>query len=546
MAAPEMTAKQKIESVFPFEKDIAAELLEIIPQNQTKYLMDGELREWKGPMQDVYSPVCVRDSSGVSPKLLGSYPLMTEKESLEALKAAAAAYDNGRGEWPTMSVAGRIEHVEEFLFRMKSVKKEVVNLLMWEIGKTLPDSEKEFDRTVEYIRKTIDSLKELDRISSRFVIEERVIGQIRRSPLGVVLSMGPYNYPLNETFTTLIPVLIMGNTVILKPPKYGVLLYSPLLELFRDCFPKGVVNTLYGDGPRIISPLMASGGIDVLAFIGSSRVADILKKQHPSPHRLRSVLGLDAKNEAIILPDADLDLTVKECVTGSLSFNGQRCTALKILFVHSKVADEFLAKFSAAVGSLRIGMPWENGVFITPLPEPGKTQYLAGLVADAEDNGARIVNESGGAVNGTFFNPAVLYPVNSKMKVYTEEQFGPVVPVVPFDDISQPLDYIINSKYGQQVSIFGNDPDVIAGLIDPLVNQVSRVNINSQCQRGPDVFPFTGRKDSAEGTLSVSDALRVFSIRALVAAKDADVNKAILTGITREHKSQFVSTDFIF
>ncbi len=546
MAAPEMTAKQKIESIFPFEKDIAAELLEIIPQNQTKYLMDGELREWKGPMQDVYSPVCVMDSSGVSPKLLGSYPLMTEKESLEALKAAAAAYDNGRGEWPTMSVAGRIEHVEEFLFRMKSVKKEVVNLLMWEIGKTLPDSEKEFDRTVEYIRKTIDSLKELDRISSRFVIEEGVIGQIRRSPLGVVLSMGPYNYPLNETFTTLIPVLIMGNTVILKPPKYGVLLYSPLLDLFRDCFPKGVVNTLYGDGPRIISPLMASGGIDVLAFIGSSRVADILKKQHPSPHRLRSVLGLDAKNEAIILPDADLDLTVKECVTGSLSFNGQRCTALKILFVHSKVADEFLAKFSAAVGSLRIGMPWENGVFITPLPEPGKTQYLAGLVADAEDNGARIVNESGGAVNGTFFNPAVLYPVNSKMKVYTEEQFGPVVPVVPFDDISQPLDYIINSKYGQQVSIFGNDPDVIAGLIDPLVNQVSRVNINSQCQRGPDVFPFTGRKDSAEGTLSVSDALRVFSIRALVAAKDADVNKAILTRITREHKSQFVSTDFIF
>ena len=87
----------------------------------------------------------------------------------------------------------------------------------------------------------------------------------------------------------------MGNTVILKPPKYGVLLYRPLLEAFRTAFPKGVVNMLYGDGSRVVGPLMASGRIDVLAFIGSSRVGDIIKKQHPKPHRLRSVLGLDAK-----------------------------------------------------------------------------------------------------------------------------------------------------------------------------------------------------------------------------------------------------------
>jgi len=246
-----------------------------------------------------------------------------------------------------------------------------------------------------------------------------------------------------------------------------------------------------------------------------------------------------------VLADADLDLAVSECVLGSLSYNGQRCTALKILFVHASLVDAFLARFSAAISALTIGMPWDPGVAITPLPEEGKTKYLSELVEDAQAHGARVVNPLGGTVHGTFFYPAVLYPVNSAMRAYHEEQFGPVIPVLPFDDIEQPIRYMVESKYGQQVSIFGSDPDEIAGLIDPLVNQVCRVNVNSQCQRGPDTFPFTGRKDSAEGTLSVSDALRVFTIRTLVAAKEQTLNKTLITDIVREHKSNFLSTDFI-
>ena len=334
----------------------------------------------------------------VQPRRIGSYPLLTEKQALETLDAACRAYDHGRGEWPTMSVEERIGHVEDFAYRMKERRDDVVKLLMWEIGKALPDAEKEFDRTVDYIRDTIDALKDLDRVSSRFVIEQGVIGQIRRAPLGVVLCMGPFNYPLNETFTTLIPALIMGNTVIFKPPKIGVLLHQPLLEAFRDAFPRGVVNTVYGDGQSVISPLMQSGKIDVLAFIGSSRVADILKQQHPKPHRLRCVLGLEAKNAGIVLRDADLDLAVKECVLGSLSYNGQRCTALKILFVHRDIVDAFMTKFCDAIGRLKVGMPWDAGVQITPLPEPNKTKYLMELIDDARAKGARVVNEGGGTV----------------------------------------------------------------------------------------------------------------------------------------------------
>ncbi len=515
-----------------------------IPFHQTEYLINGELRKWDGPSREVFSPIHLKDEDGSSNKI-GSYPQLGEQEALEALDAAVAAYDDGKGKWPAMKVEERIRCIQHFIILMKEQKESVVKWLMWEIGKSFEDSNKEFDRTIQYVNDTIEALKNLDRDSSRFTIAQGIIAQVRRAPLGVVLCMGPYNYPLNETFTTLIPALIMGNTVVFKPPKLGVLLYCPLLRAFQESFPRGVVNTVYGAGSTIIGPILETGKINVLAFIGTSRVADILKKQHPKPHRMKSVLGLEAKNPAIILKDADLDLTVKECVLGALSFNGQRCTALKIIFVHENIAGSFLDKFIKEVERLKIGLPWEKDVFLTPLPEPDKPQYLTELIEDAIAKGARVVNSNGGKVHKSSFFPAIVYNVNDQMRIYDEEQFGPVIPVISYKNIQEPLDYVVNSNYGQQASIFGEEPKEMAALIDILVNQVCRVNINSQCQRGPDIFPFTGRKDSAEGTLSVSDALRVFSIRTLVAAKENENNKKIITNIIKEDCSNFLNTDFI-
>jgi acyl-CoA reductase-like NAD-dependent aldehyde dehydrogenase len=185
-------------------------------------------------------------------------------------------------------------------------------------------------------------------------------------------------------------------------------------------------------------------------------------------------------------------------------------------------------------------------VALTPLPEPQKPAYIKECLDDAIAKGAKIINPNGGLTHESFVYPAIVYPVNAQMKLYTEEQFGPVVPVVAFDDLEETITYLIESTHGQQVSIFSNDQEEVASLIDPLVNQVSRVNINCQCQRGPDVFPFTGRKDSAEGTLSVVDALRSFSIRSLVAAKFNDNNKHLFNEIVDKNSSNFLSTKFLF
>ncbi|MNZ21503.1 NADP-dependent glyceraldehyde-3-phosphate dehydrogenase [compost metagenome] len=541
-----MTTASQLEGLFPTADAIPERYRVGAPIEQREYLVNGELRHWEGPLATVRSPIFLATEQGDRQVVLGSTPLLDAEAALEALDAAVAAYDHGRGLWPTLRVAERIQYVEGFLARMREQRDTVVRLLMWEIGKNLKDSEKEFDRTCDYIVDTIEALKQLDRRSSRFELEQGTLGQIRRVPLGVALCMGPYNYPLNETFTTLIPALIMGNTVVFKPAKFGVLLIRPLLEAFRDSFPPGVINIIYGRGRETVSALMASGKIDVFAFIGTHKGASDLKKLHPRPHRLRAALGLDAKNPGIVLPQVDLDNAVSEAITGALSFNGQRCTALKILFVHEDVLEPFLAKFSTRLAALKPGMPWEEGVALTPLPEPGKVEFLNDLLADATAKGARVVNAGGGTHRQSFFYPALLSPVTPQMRLYHEEQFGPLVPVVPYRELEEVIDYVLQSDYGQQLSIFGNDAGQVSQLVDAFVNQVGRININAQCQRGPDSFPFNGRKNSAEGTLSVHDALRVFSIRTLVATKFQPDNKELISEIIRNRQSGFLSTDYIF
>lgn len=511
--------------------------------HQNTYLVNGELKKWNGNTSEVYSTIS--STTEYKPTLLGSIPLLEEKQAMEALNAASSAYNNGQGLWPTMKVIDRISCMEKFVSQMKLKRDEVVKYLMWEIGKNYKDSQKEFDRTVDYIYDTINDYKQLDRNSAKFHKHSGVYAHIRRGPLGVVLCLGPYNYPLNETFALLIPALIMGNTAIFKPAKLGVLLLTPLMEAFQNSFPNGVVNILFGRGRTLASPLMLTGKIDVLALIGHSNSANSLQNAHPKKNRLRIVLGLEAKNPAIVLSNANLELAVKECIAGTLSFNGQRCTALKILYIHESIFDDFIDKFCKEVDSLLYGNPWDNNVMLTPLPEPDKPKYIKSLIDDALSKGASILNTKGGTISDNYIYPSVVYPVNKKMNLYHEEQFGPIIPVMTFKDTQEPLNDMAESNYGQQVSVFGNDTNELAPLIDSLVNLVCRVNLNSSCQRGPDVFPFTGRKDSAFSTLSVRDALRSFSIRTFVAAKDNNNNSEIIKTILDQKKSNFISTDYL-
>ena len=511
-------------------------------REHSSYLINGNLQNWSGSTAAVHSPILAPDGNKAKPIYLGSTPDMSSEYGMEALRAAQSAYDHGRGEWPTAPAHVRIAAMEKFIALMLPKREEVIELLMWEICKKRSDAEKEFDRTVIYLKETIAEYKNLHREGSHITSVNGTLAQIRRGPIGVVLCLGPFNYPLNETFCVLLPALLMGNTCVFKPAKYGVLLITPLLEAFAQSFPPGVVNVIFGRGRTLASPIMQSGKVDVLALIGNSKSSNALISQHPKPNRVRQVLGLEAKNPAVVFQDADIDVAVKECVKGAWSFNGQRCTALKVIYVQKDVRAKFLAAFAKATDELTWGSPFED-MDITPLPELGKVGYMEEYVREACDKGAKVVNSRGGQVEGNMFFPAILFPVSRETTLFREEQFGPVCPVLEFEDFEEVLTDIAESDYGQQVSVFTRNPETAGMCIDHLVNQVCRVNINASCQRGPDALPFTGRKDSAVSTLSVKAALRSFSIRTLVACSEDQ--KDLVEKVVAGGHSEFSSMNYL-
>jgi glyceraldehyde-3-phosphate dehydrogenase (NADP+) len=191
------------------------------------------------------------------------------------------------------------------------------------------------------------------------------------------------------------------------------------MEAYASCLPPGVVNFVSGAGRLTMGPIMRRAP-DLLAFIGGSRAADALLKEHPFPHRLRIFLSLEGKNLGIVTEDASIAVAVEQCALGAVTYNGQRCTAIKMIFVHSSIAEEFSAKLAARISTFKIGLPWDPSVLITPLPEPGKPAFLRELISDATAKGAWVLNEGGGLLEGALMKPAVLYPVTKDMRVWHE------------------------------------------------------------------------------------------------------------------------------
>lgn len=333
----------------------------------------------------------------------------------------------------------------------------------------------------------------------------------------VVLASGPFNYPLNECYTTFIPALIVGNAVILRIPRNGAAPHFPVLPLFQKHFPPGAINILSGSGREIMTPLMSDGRIDFLAFIGKSSSANALCKYHPHAHRLHLTLQMDAKDCAIVLKDADIENAAKSCVTGGFSFNGQRCTAVKMVWVHESIAPQFVKRITALVDALKVGMPWDKDVQITPLCEQGKPDDLRAWIDDALKHGAHILNAHGARFGKSLATPTVLGPITKDMKLWTEEQFGPIMPIASFSDLSEPLTWLEENHFGLQSCVFGYDPKELAQVIDVMAYQVGRTNVNTPDKRGPDVLPFGGKKDSGMGVTNAREAVRGFTVESVVA-----------------------------
>jgi glyceraldehyde-3-phosphate dehydrogenase (NADP+) len=380
---------------------------------------------------------------------------------------------------------------------------------------------------------------------------------IKRAAIGVVLALAPFNYPLNECYATVLPALIMGNIIVLKIPTTGGLVHLKTFAALARHLPPGTIHFVAGSGRATMPAIMSTGHVDALAFIGGSRAADELIQAHPHPHRLKTFLQLEAKNLGIVLPDRrwrDYDQYetvlkphVDQLVTGALSYNGQRCTAIKLIFVPDNddtTANLIVAKIVEKVRGLPIGLPWQqhstgassssstSTVYstITPLPNHDRVRYLQSLLRDAADKGATIYygGDMIGGANSTLMRPAVVYPVTPGMRLYTEEQFGPIVAIAKYHSVDDLLHYARHSDHAQQVALFGHDTVMMQKLIDAWGSVYGKICINSVPGRSPDTVPFAGRKSSALGVMSIRDALFEFSVPTVIAAPAVETASVLL------------------
>jgi glyceraldehyde-3-phosphate dehydrogenase (NADP+) len=493
---------------------------------------------------------------------IGAMPQFSPSDALKVLDVAVSAWNGGQGVWTSeYSTQQRVDAIQQVFVELQKKREEIVQVLMWEIGKNRPDAESEFDRTLQFGQQLIDHVLGNAEYTGLWndIPGTTFSALTKRTAVGVILMLAPYNYPINECYATLIPALLTGNVCIVKIPAIGGLAHLLTLEAFAKALPPGTVNFISGAGRKVIPGLMTSGKIDGLALVGSAKTADGLIRKHPHPHRLKTFLQLGAKNVGIVLPNlfapankALLENALTESVLGALSFNGQRCTALKLFFVPKKHAETWVKKFTERVEALTIGLPWQNHTVpdgtvqysqLTPLPNLGRVLSTKSRVDDAVQKGAKVMNANGGSriggASSTLVVPAVVYPVKPGMQLYTVEQFAPVVPIAVYDNLEVVLKYAETSEFAQQISVFGKDVPSIAKIIDRLGSIVSKINLNSQCSRSPDTLAFSARRSSGMGVMSVAGILREFSIPTVVAHASKDLNGPLAQGL--QETSTFLS-----
>jgi glyceraldehyde-3-phosphate dehydrogenase (NADP+) len=487
---------------------------------------------------------------------VGSIPQFMDDEAVNIINEASKYYNGGNNQWTSQTtLPERIEIIRHILADIKRNRDEIIRLLMWEISKNYDDAAAEIDETLEFFDQlVITALDDPQYTTGQWQDipsggNKITTALTKRTALGVVL-ISSYNFPISDVYRILLPALLMGNVCILKIPSIGGLIHYFTQDYFAAHLPSGALYLASSPGPMLLTAMLQTGKVDALALVGGTvDPTNELLTKHPHPHKFKTFLQLTAKNVAIVLPDIfDPKYTetlyenaLKESVKGSFTYSGQLNTALKVYFVPKLFADQFALDIAERVEKVSIGLPWQKHTIedgtteysqITPLPFYPRLQDLGARLGDATKKGARIINDRGGTRIGvkksTLLRPSVVYPLKSHMKFYHEDATGPVILIAPYDNIEEAYEYIDYNQLTQQISIFGQNTTTISNTIDRLGAIVGRININTHCTRAPDTIPFTNRRSTGMGIMSISDILKELSIPTVLSHKSHDLNEVLV------------------
>ncbi|WP_068268089.1 aldehyde dehydrogenase family protein [Caviibacter abscessus] len=437
----------------------------------------------------IYSPV---DNS-----YLGSTKSMSTDEiekSIQELLEAFKSYSN-------ISITERVKCLKNVAKELESQTEELSKILAMEISKPYKACVDEIKRSVEMIYYTIE---EGLRIESKVYEGDSygVDGKIaiaKREPLGIVLCIAPFNYPINLSVSKIVPALITGNVVLFKPPTQGSISATKLADIFIKHMPKNTIKLATGKGSVIGDFINQHEDIKYINFTGSTQIG----KQISFQAGMKGImLELGGKDAAIVLSDADIDKCAKDIVSGAFSYSGQRCTAIKRVLVVNEVADELTDKIQKHIQNLKVGNPLNN-CDITPLIDSKSADFVEGLIVDAIKKGSKLV--IGNKREGNIIYPTLLDNVTLDMKVAFEEPFGPVLPIIRVKDEMEAIKIANMSQYGLQSSVYTKDMKKAFEIAKQL--EVGTVQINNKTQRGPDNFPFLGIKDSGIGVQGIRNSI---------------------------------------
>ena len=466
----------------------------------TRYqnLVNGE---WKSSEKEItiYSPINQEE--------LGTVPAMSQAEVDEAMQAARAALPA----WRALSAVERAAYLHKTAAILERDKEKIGTILAKEVAKGIKAAIGEVVRTADLIRYAAE---EGLRITGQAMegggfeaASKNKLAVVRREPVGVVLAIAPFNYPVNLSGSKIAPALIAGNVVMFKPPTQGSISGLLLAKAFEEAgIPAGVFNTITGSGSEIGDYIIEHKEVNFINFTGSTPIGERIGRLAG----MRPImLELGGKDAALVLEDADLEHAAKQIVAGAFSYSGQRCTAIKRVIVLESVADTLVTLLQAEVAKLTVGDPFDNAD-ITPVIDNASADFIWGLIEDAQEKGAQALTPI--KREGNLLWPVLFDQVTKDMKVAWEEPFGPVLPIIRVANVEEAIAFANESEFGLQSSVFTNDFKKAFEIAEKL--EVGTVHINNKTQRGPDNFPFLGVKGSGAGVQGIK-----YSIEAMTNVK---------------------------
>ena len=463
-----------------------------------KNLVNGE---WKSSEKEItiYSPINQEE--------LGTVPAMSQAEVDEAMQAAHAALPA----WRALSAVERAAYLHKTAAILERDKEEIGTILAKEVAKGIKAAIGEVVRTADLIRYAAE---EGLRITGQAMegggfeaASKNKLAVVRREPVGIVLAIAPFNYPVNLSASKIAPALIAGNVVMFKPPTQGSISGLLLAKAFEEAgIPAGVFNTITGRGSEIGDYIIEHKEVNFINFTGSTPIGERIGRLAG----MRPImLELGGKDAALVLEDADLEHAAKQIVAGAFSYSGQRCTAIKRVIVLESVADKLATLLQEEVSKLTVGDPFDNAD-ITPVIDNASADFIWGLIEDAQEKEAQALTPI--KREGNLLWPVLFDQVTKDMKVAWEEPFGPVLPIIRVASVEEAIAFANESEFGLQSSVFTNDFKKAFEIAEKL--EVGTVHINNKTQRGPDNFPFLGVKGSGAGVQGIK-----YSIEAMTNVK---------------------------